>query len=97
MHILRAPDYHLMPWKNGGGSTTEIAIYPEASSVSGVPFLWRVSIAEVTVNGPFSSFPGYDRHIMVIEGEGMRLDAGRLHAEMKLDAFARKHLLHRLR
>jgi environmental stress-induced protein Ves len=65
-----------MPWKNGGGSTTEIAIYPEASSVSGVPFLWRVSIAEVTVNGPFSSFPGYDRHIMVIEGEGMRLDAG---------------------
>jgi uncharacterized protein len=76
MHILHPGDYRLMPWKNGGGSTTEIAVYPDASSVSGVPFQWRVSIADVKDDGPFSLFPGYDRHLMVIAGEGMRLDAG---------------------
>ncbi|TIV75088.1 MAG: HutD family protein, partial [Mesorhizobium sp.] len=25
MRILRAADYRVMPWKNGGGTTTEIA------------------------------------------------------------------------
>lgn len=76
MRILHPRDYRVMPWKNGTGSTTEIAIHPETSAVSGVPFQWRVSIADVAVDGPFSLFPGYDRHIMVIEGAGMRLDAG---------------------
>ncbi|CAN5161006.1 hypothetical protein BH10PSE7_BH10PSE7_09920 [soil metagenome] len=65
-----------MSWKNGAGSTTEIAAYPESSSVSGVPFQWRVSIADIATDGPFSLFPGYDRHIMVIAGKGMSLDAG---------------------
>src|SRR5947209_7321114 len=63
-----------MPWKNGGGSTTEIAIFPEGSGVSGERFQWRVSIADVVADGPFSRFPGYDRHIMVIEGAGMTLE-----------------------
>ena len=76
MHILHPGDYRIMAWKNGGGSTTEIAVHPDVSSVSGVPFQWRVSIADVTADGSFSLFPGYDRHLMVIAGEGMRLDAG---------------------
>ena len=64
-----------MPWKNGGGVTTEIAIYPEGTGLSGAGFIWRVSIAEVAVDGPFSRFPGYDRHITTIAGNGMRLEA----------------------
>jgi environmental stress-induced protein Ves len=59
-----------MPWKNGGGTTTEI--YREDDTDG--EMLWRVSIAGVSANGPFSTFPGYDRHIMNIEGEGMTLD-----------------------
>jgi hypothetical protein len=64
-----------MPWKNGGGVTTEIAIHPEGTELSGAGFIWRVSIAEVAIDGPFSRFPGYDRHIMTIAGNGMRLAA----------------------
>lgn len=64
-----------MPWKNGGGVTTEIAIFPEDSGLSGAGFIWRVSIAEVAVDGPFSQFPGIDRHIMTIAGKGMQLEA----------------------
>ena len=75
MRHLRPENYRVMPWKNGGGSTTEIAIYPETSDISSTGFIWRVSIAEVAVDGPFSRFPGIDRHIMTIAGHGMRLEA----------------------
>jgi uncharacterized protein len=76
MRFLSPSDYKIMPWKNGGGMTTEIAIYPENTVVSGGAFIWRVSIADVVSDGPFSRFPGYDRHIMLLAGNGMILDAG---------------------
>jgi hypothetical protein len=61
-----------MPWKNGLGSTLELAIHP--SRREGLAdFTWRVSIATVPNDGPFSSFPGYDRIILVIDGHGMAL------------------------
>ncbi len=75
MQHLKPADYRSMPWKNGKGTTTEIAIHPPGSGVAGVPFMWRVSIADVPESGPFSRFPGYDRTIMMIEGDdGMWLD-----------------------
>jgi hypothetical protein len=36
--------------------------------------LWRVSMAGVATDGPFSGFPGFDRHLMVLSGDGMILD-----------------------
>ena len=68
--ILHSSDYRRMPWKNGGGTTTEIW---KQASPSGET-LWRLSIADVASDGPFSEFPGVDRWIMVIEGSGMVLD-----------------------
>ena len=62
-------DFRPQPWKNGGGTTTELAVHP----ASGRP-LWRVSIADVARSGPFSDFSGYERTIMLLQGEGMRLD-----------------------
>jgi len=73
MRVIRPSEYRDMPWKNGGGVTTEICVSPS----SGV-FDWRVSIATVNADGPFSAFTGYERHIMTLSGEGMVLDiAGR--------------------
>jgi environmental stress-induced protein Ves len=74
MRILRQEDYKVMPWKNGGGITTEIWVAPEGSGLAGAPFDWRVSIADVATDGPFSKFAGYDRHIMLLAGRGMRLE-----------------------
>ena len=82
MRHLRSSDYRIMPWKNGGGSTTEIAICPEGSGIPGGQFRWRVSIADVVADGPFSRFSGYDRHIMVVEGAGMTLNT-RGHGEIE--------------
>ena len=70
--LLSPGDYKVMPWKNGKGSTTEIAIHPAGADLKG--FQWRVSLADVTEDGDFSSFPGYDRSILVAEGAGMQLD-----------------------
>lgn len=69
--LLDPADYRRMPWKNGGGTTTEIALAPLPGD-SG-RFLWRVSIADVAQAGPFSAFRGYERLIAVVEGAGMRL------------------------
>lgn len=65
-----------MPWRNGGGTTTEILIAPDGAAAAGERFFYRVSIADVASDGPFSRFEGYDRHIMLLAGAGMTLDCG---------------------
>jgi environmental stress-induced protein Ves len=59
------------PWKNGGGVTREIAVFPAGTGVD--DFLWRVSMAEVTEPGPFSRFDGIDRHLTILSGR-LRMD-----------------------
>ena len=76
MRILRAAEYRSMPWKNGGGVTTEIVVSPAGAGLD--DFDWRVSMARVEGSGPFSQFAGIDRTLAVLEGEGIVLDiAGR--------------------
>jgi len=60
------------PWKNGGGTTTEIAISPAVASLDN--FDWRISLATVASSGPFSFFPGIDRTLALVDGPGMILD-----------------------
>lgn len=60
-----------MPWKNGGGVTTEIAVSPAGAGLE--DFDWRVSMADVAADGPFSRFAGVDRTLAVLEGYGMTL------------------------
>jgi len=74
MNEMRLISYEALPatpWKNGGGVTRELCSYPATASFD--QFIWRVSIADVTQSGPFSSFPGVDRVITLLQGEGMQL------------------------
>ncbi|MFD7630527.1 HutD family protein [Streptomyces sp. NPDC059851] len=71
VRILRAGDRPAGAWKNGGGVTREIAAWPEAAGTD--DFTWRVSLAEVVADGPFSAFPGVDRTLTLVEGAGMDL------------------------
>ena len=64
--LLRAADRKPSPWKNGGGATTEIAVSPMGASLES--FDWRVSMARVESDGPFSVFPGIDRYCAVLAG-----------------------------
>ncbi|MBS7544416.1 HutD family protein [Ancylobacter oerskovii] len=71
MRVLRAADHRVMRWKNGAGSTTEIAAFPPGAGLGA--FDWRVSMADVTEDGPFSRFEGIDRTLAILDGEGVSL------------------------
>ncbi len=62
------------PWKNGGGSTIEIAAAPPGATFDS--FDWRISLATIAHDGPFSHYPGIDRTLALVDGPGGVLDTG---------------------
>ena len=70
MRVVAASENRRVRWKNDGGWTTEIARDP----LDGERFRWRISIAEIERDGPFSSFPGIDRDLLLLDGSGIELD-----------------------
>jgi environmental stress-induced protein Ves len=77
--LLPQAGFRAMPWRNGGGTTWEIAQgrFGDGSD-GGEVWHWRLSRAEIATDGPFSLFPGIDRLLTVIQGAGitLRLDGG---------------------
>lgn len=68
--IISPDQFKNIPWKNGKGITTELAI-SDGGTVN--DFDWRISIASVTEDGLFSDFSGFLRHLVLIEGNGIEL------------------------
>lgn len=77
--ILPAAGYRRERWKNGAGWTRRI--HAESRADGGEGWDWRLSIAEIEEDAPFSAFPGVERELVLIEGNGMRLrfDDGDVH------------------
>lgn len=71
---LNPQDYRVMPWKNHRGVTSQVAIHPEGANFPNDPFIWRISTASIASSGPFSTFPGYDRIVVLIEGQEAELN-----------------------
>jgi environmental stress-induced protein Ves len=69
MRHLTTADYRTMPWANGRGTTVELL---REDGPDGL--LFRLSMASVIEDGPFSVFPGIERNLTVISGPGFRLD-----------------------
>lgn len=68
---IPAGSLHPQPWKNGQGSTRQIAAFPPDAGPS--DFVWRVSAADVSQASPFSRWDGVDRHLVITHGNGIRL------------------------
>ena len=68
-NIVRLADIPATPWRNGGGVTRELAMWPDAGD-----WAWRMSVADVDKSGPFSKFDGVERWFAVLEGAGVQLD-----------------------
>ncbi|WP_332693322.1 HutD/Ves family protein [Devosia sp.] len=68
--LLGPDDFRAMPWRNGLGTTIEMAREDDPAGA----MLWRVSTADVVEAGAFSLFPGIDRILTLIEGPGFDLD-----------------------
>lgn len=74
---IPANEYRRVRWRNGQGWTREIATgsMPVAGTLASArDWDWRLSIAEVEHDGPFSAFDGCDRVLVLLSGHGMRLD-----------------------
>lgn len=67
LRLLHAGDRVAVPWKNGGGSTREVAAFPPDANFDS--FVWRASVATISSAGPFSSFPGVKRIMCVLNGQ----------------------------
>ncbi|WP_133479182.1 HutD/Ves family protein [Cognatilysobacter segetis] len=67
--VIPSYEYRRSRWTNGAGWTREI----HAEPAEGGDWDWRLSIAEVGADGPFSTFEGVDRELVLLSGEGMRL------------------------
>ena len=72
MRLVRHADLVPQPWKNGGGTMREVCAFPPGATLDG--FDWRLSMATVAEDGPFSAFPGIDRVLMVLAGGGLHLN-----------------------
>lgn len=70
--ILVTDDLPSAPWKNGGGSTRELLRRPSLHR-GAADWRVRVSVADITADGPFSPFPGVTRHFAVLSGAGVGL------------------------
>jgi len=60
-----------VPWKNGKGTTRELALREDHGRM-----VWRLSLAEITQDGAFSTFPGMARIHTIVAGQGLLLDGG---------------------
>lgn len=70
IEVTEPKQFKTIPWKNGLGETTELAINEHASLDN---FIWRLSIASVVNDGVFSDFSGYHRNLVLISGKGINL------------------------
>ncbi|MHB1871608.1 MAG: HutD/Ves family protein [Steroidobacteraceae bacterium] len=67
--VLKHQAYRAMPWRNGRGTTLEIAREP----ANGEGFAWRLSLADIAEDGEFSAYPGYSRALVLVDGLDLRL------------------------
>jgi environmental stress-induced protein Ves len=66
---LGPADFTRVPWKNGGGTSLDMLVVKDGAGDQ----LWRVSLADIEQDRPFSDFPGIDRVFAVVDGAGVDL------------------------
>lgn len=75
---IPANEYRRERWRNQFGWTREIVRMrrdgdgPDRAT-EGEDWDWRLSIAEIERDAPFSAFPGIDRELVLLSGNGLRL------------------------
>lgn len=76
--VIPANEYRRERWRNGLGWTRQVHAHVDTASGD---WDWRLSIAEIEQDAPFSMFPGVDRVLVLLAGNGLRLcfDDGTAH------------------
>lgn len=69
--LYNAQSFKLMPWKNGGGQSTEL--FRLENPQEDGQFFFRLSCADIFQDGPFSLYPGIDRTLVLLSSNGIKL------------------------
>jgi environmental stress-induced protein Ves len=69
--VIRYRDYPVTPWKNQRGVTREVV--GGTANSDGSNFDWRISMAEINEDAPFSRYPGIERKLAVVAGGELEL------------------------
>ncbi|MEE9335426.1 MAG: HutD family protein [Granulosicoccaceae bacterium] len=64
--------FEAKPWKNGLGTTYDIALLPNGADHTS--FDLRFALSPIVEDNVFSAFPGIERVITPVEGEGLGLE-----------------------
>ncbi|EMI51139.1 HutD-family protein [Stenotrophomonas maltophilia AU12-09] len=67
--VISSLDYRRERWRNGLGWTREILRLP----AQGDDWALRLSVAEIEQDAAFSAFPGVERELVLLQGNGVRL------------------------
>ena len=67
--VISRLDYRRERWRNGLGWTREILRLP----AQGDDWALRLSVAEIELDAAFSAFPGVERELVLLQGNGVRL------------------------
>ena len=70
LQLVRLADVATTPWKNGGGFTRDLLLWPPGATDA---WQLRISVAEVVQSGPFSAYPFVARWFCVLQGAGVVL------------------------
>ncbi len=73
-HFSTLQDIAPTPWRNGLGASRELVAFPVREH-----WHWRLSVADISEDGPFSCFEGVERWFAVLQGEGVRLSVAGTH------------------
>jgi environmental stress-induced protein Ves len=68
MRVILPEAFVSVPWRNGGGTAWDIAEGGDREAWD-----WRLSLAEIARDGPFSLYPQIDRLLILLAGEGITL------------------------
>lgn len=68
MKIVTEADFLISDWS--GGTTTQLFIFPEGTTLAGRDFDWRISSAVIqTEESDFTPFDGYERILIPLKGK----------------------------
>ncbi len=73
--MIDAVNFRRTPWKNGGGTTIDIADEYVSGAVPGDwdCMIWRFGRTPITTPGPFSNLAGIERMQVLVQGRGLVL------------------------
>lgn len=78
IHLISAAAAVPQAWRNGGGQTRELLVWPAQG-----PWRLRISRADISADGPFSAFSGVTRWFAVLHGQGVALTMQGTRREMR--------------